>query len=72
MVMCLCRWLALACADGYDEGVADDPEEEAEGCRLACGGLTRKDSSIIFLSYLNRFVYGFCLIWNLSSSRVWL
>jgi len=26
----------------------------------------------VFLSYLNRFVYGFCLIWNSSSSRVWL
>jgi len=24
----------------------------------------------VFLSYLNRFVYRFCLIWNLSSSRV--
>ena len=62
MVMCLCRWLALACVDGYDEGAADDPEEEAEGCRLACGGLLRKDSFNIFLSCLNRFVYGFCLI----------
>ena len=26
----------------------------------------------VFLSYLNRFVYGFCLIWNSSSSHVWL
>ena len=26
----------------------------------------------VFLSYLNRSVYGFCLIWNSSSSRVWL
>jgi len=26
----------------------------------------------IFLSYLDRFVYGFCLIWNSNSSRVWL
>ena len=25
-----------------------------------------------FLSYLNRFVYGFCVIWNSNSSRVWL
>jgi len=24
----------------------------------------------VFLSYLNRFVYGFCLDWNLSPSRV--
>jgi len=39
MVMCLCRWTAVTFADGYDEGTADDLEEEPEGCRLACGGI---------------------------------
>ena len=29
----------LTCADGYDEGSADDLGEESEGCRLACGGV---------------------------------
>jgi hypothetical protein len=39
VMMCLCRWSVLTCADGYDEGSADDSEEELEGCRLACGGV---------------------------------
>jgi len=26
----------------------------------------------VFLSYLNRFVYRFYVIWNSNSSRVWL
>jgi len=37
--MCLCRWSVLTYADGYDEGSADDSEEEPQGCRLACGGV---------------------------------
>ena len=27
---------------------------------------------LCFLSYFNRFIYGFCVIWNSNSSRVWL
>ena len=34
--------------------------------------LLMEDSLIFSLVIRVRFVYGFCLIWNLSSSRVWL
>ena len=30
------------------------------------------DSFVISLNYLNRFVYGFRVIWNSNSNRVWL
>ena len=39
LVICLCQWSALACADDCDEGFVDDSEEEPEGCRLAYGGV---------------------------------
>jgi len=39
LVICLCQWSALACADDCDEGFVDDSEEEPKGCRLACGGV---------------------------------
>ena len=70
--MCLCRWSALTCADGYDEESADDSEEEPEGCRLVQGGVLVCYGRIVFvfLSYLSRLVYGFRLIWNSSPSHV--
>jgi len=37
--MCLCRWLVLAFADGYDGESADDAEERLEGCRLVYRGV---------------------------------
>jgi len=68
----LCRWSALAFADGYDEESADDSEGEPEGCRLVHGGVPVCHGRIVlfFLSYFNHFVYGFYLIWNSSPSRV--
>jgi len=40
---------ALTCADGYDEGSADDSEEEPKGCRLACGGVPVCHGRIVFI-----------------------
>jgi len=47
-----CRW-----------GSADDMEGRLEGCRLVRGGVPVCHGRIVlcFLSYLNRFVHGFCL-----------
>jgi len=76
--MFLCRWLALTFVDGYNGESADVAEGRLEGCRLVYGGVPVCHGRIVlcffyvFLSYLNRFVYGFCLIWNSSSSHVWL
>jgi len=59
-VMCLCRWPVLTVADGES---ADDTEGRLEGCRLVRGGVPVCHGRIVlcFLSYLNRFVHGFCL-----------
>ena len=68
-----CRWSALAFADGYDEESVDDLEGELEGCRLVNGGVPVCHGRTVLcfsLSYLNRLVYRFCLIWNSSPSRV--
>jgi len=35
-----------------------------------CSSRLRGGWFCVFLSYLNRFVYGFCLIWNSSPGRV--
>jgi hypothetical protein len=53
---------------------ADDIKGEPGGCRSVCGVVRVCHGRIIlcFLSYLSRFVYGFCVIWNSSFSRVWL
>ena len=53
---------------------ADDTEGESGSCRSVCGSVPvcHGGSFYAFLSYLNRFVYGFCVIWNSNSSRVWL
>jgi len=53
---------------------ADDMGEESGSCRSVCGGVPvcHRGWLYVFLSYLNRFVYGFCVIWNSSSSCVWL
>ena len=65
VVMCLCRWPVLKVADGES---ADDMEGWLGGCQLVRGGVPACHGRIvlyfkfyIFLSYLNRFVHGFCL-----------
>ena len=56
--MCLCRWPVLIVADGES---ADDVEGRLGGCQLVHGGVLACRGRIVFLSYLNRFVHGFCL-----------
>ena len=41
-------------------------------CSIVASQVVMGDSFMIFLSYLDRLVYVFYLIWNSSSSRVWL
>ena len=60
IVMCLCRWPVLIVADGES---ANDVEGRLGGCQLVRGGVSACHGRIVyvFLSYLNRFVHGFCL-----------
>jgi len=53
---------------------SDDSEEKRGSCRLIHDGIPigYGGSLMFYLVIRIRFVYGFCLIWNLSPSRVWL
>ena len=53
---------------------ADDTKEEFSSRRwfVTEFQFVTGDSFCYFLKYLSRFVYGFRVIWNSNSNRVWL